>query len=238
MVMRTVLRGIPIFVLLVRGAMPVYAQEAAPAAQPPVRIEVTARASSAYVWRGFTIGDRAVLQPSVAVSRGGLTVSSWGNVWHASGVRTLSEHDLTVEYGRSFGRVVVSAGWVNYYFRGPAAGSHSNELYTRVDLGWHLKPSVAVYHDFQAASGTYVGLGVEQALGRLGPLHVTGAAVLGYNDRSWTETSGLSDAAVSLRADWQITPHVRLAPIVTGSRALKAAIGHSRVVWGLEARLR
>lgn len=230
--------SIAIFFLLVESSLPVYAQDAAPLQSPAVRVEASVTASSAYVWRGLTIGNRPVVQPGVSISAGGLSIASWGNVWHAAGMRTFSEHDLTVEYGRSIGPLAVSAGWTNYYFRDLAADSHSNELYARVGVERFLNPSVAVYHDFQIGSGTYVALGVEQALTAIGPFELSAAASLGYNDRNWAEVSGLSDVTASVRADWQLTPHLRVAPVVTGSRALKEAVGLSRVVWGIEAGLR
>jgi hypothetical protein len=70
-----------IFVLCVLDAKLVWADEP-PATAGPV-VEVGVAASSAHVWRGFTIGDRTAVQPGVPAGLGGLTVTSWGNLWHA-----------------------------------------------------------------------------------------------------------------------------------------------------------
>ncbi len=207
-------------------------------AEPTVRVEATIAAASAYVWRGMTVGNRPVVQPSLAVSAGGLTVTSWSNLWQPAEGRRLSEHDLTVSYERTAGAVTLEGGWTNYYFRDPATGRHTNELYARATWNRAVQPGVAVYGDLQEGSGVYVALELEREV-RMGRRWTAGAAAsVGYNHRYWTGISGVSDAALTLRADCQAAPHLRLAPVVTLSRSLDPAIGPSRVVWGLELVLR
>ena len=211
---------------------------AAQGAMPAVRVEAAVAASSAYVWRGLTLGSRPVVQPSLAISGGGLTVTSWSNLWQPAEGRRFSEHDLTVSYEVTAGAVTLEGGWTNYYFRDPATGRHSNELFARAAWSGPVEPAVELYGDFQEGSGIYVAFAVGREFRASRRWTAAASGSLGYNHRYWTESSGLSDLTLTLRADCQMTTHLRIAPVVTGSRSLARDTGPSRWVWGIELGLR
>lgn len=63
---------------------------------------LSSEAASQYVWRGTVLDDGPVVQPSLRVERGGLSLSAWGSV----SLRTseLREVDLDAGWSRTWGR--------------------------------------------------------------------------------------------------------------------------------------
>ena len=195
---------------------------------------------SAYVWRGFVIDDEPSLQPGAWVRVGPFTFSSFVNICLAdAGNHVVNEHDLTVEYARAAGRTAIAVGLVNYYFRDPETGRHSNEVYVRSSWAVPLAPSLTVAHDLQEGSGTYLSAAASHDWPVVRSNVTIGvSAALGYNHRQWTDRSGLSDANVGVKASWRPSRSaLTFAPFVSYSRSLDRDMVPSRVYGGLDLSL-
>lgn len=122
--------------------------------------------SSAYVWRGLTVVDGAVFQPSITISHeSGFSFNTWGNydiddVNDRSG--EFSEIDLTASYAfPTDGTFGAEIGYIEYLF--PNSGGFNDatsELY--VGLSWDVTaaPFVTVYYDFDQVEDFYVNFGI------------------------------------------------------------------------------
>jgi len=203
-----------------------------PASQPAVSVGASVAVVSAFVWRGWVLADGVCVQPSVWVEAGGLTLTSWVNVWPHNGGDAFTEHDLTLDYTRSVGRWELSAGYINYLFASNDVGRWSNEFYAGAAVPGPLNPSVRVYQDIHKGSGTYVSVGVshEVAMGAKG-LSLTPSAVLGYNSRQWVEGSGWSDLSVGVLIALPLGRHVDASASVNYSRSLNEVWFPSKT-WG------
>jgi hypothetical protein len=195
--------------------------ESQPAAAPAVTIGASAAVVSAYVWRGFVLIDEVSVQPSVWLKMGGLTLTSWVNVSPGVEGDAFTEHDFTLDYTRSVGRVALSAGYINYFFVSLDEDRFTNELYVGATVSGPLNPSLRVYQDVQQGSGTYVSFGVSQAvpLGSKGPT-ITPSAVLGYNNNQWVDGSGWSDLSVGATLAFPVNGHLDLSASANYSRSL------------------
>jgi len=189
--------------------------------------------TSAFVWRGFVLHDKACLQPDLWVTLGDLTVESWVNV--RSGVASdnhVNEHDLTVDYSHDVRRLTLSAGWTNYRFFGNESGQ-SNEFYAGVSADVFLQPGVQVYRSVGLGDGTYVSLSAahEWPMGK----RATGAAqaAVGYNNHLYIDASGFSDIAITLGLTLPIpSARAALQPTLTYSRSLMPELFPSRLFGG------
>lgn len=197
-------------------------------------------ANSAFVWRGFVLCDSLVVQPAAWVGWGPFTVTSWSNVARTGpNGRRWTEHDLTVDYTAVRGDYTVSAGWINYAFLDQQSNRFSNELYVGVSRAGPVEPSLRVFQDVHAGSGTYLVAGIAyshelQASG----VTLTSTLSVGYNHRLWIDASGLSDANVVFEASIPTPFHgLVVRPGVGYSRAFRLPGLSSRVYWGLVASL-
>jgi hypothetical protein len=200
--------------------------------EPVVRVTSETALVSAFLWRGWVVHDGFCAQPTNALHVGGLTVSSWFNL--ALDEPSITEHDLTVEYGRAIGRLTLTGGWIHYFFPVEETDRVTQEVYGAVAWDGPLAPALAVYHDFRVGRGTYLVLsaGHDLPLGhRPAALQVRGS--IGYNHRMWIAGSTFSDAAVTVRALLAARGHVTFSPALTYSRGLNPEFAHNRVVVGL-----
>ncbi len=199
-------RAVAVSLMLAASAgAPVHAQgRAEEARDAPKGMAVSVGAeflfSNTYVWRGFEPVHAPSLQPSLWVTVGDLTVSSWLNLstGRPNG-RMLTEHDLQVDYSVASGRFTWSAGWINYVFPDVRTGRYSNEFYGGVSWDGPVTPTVTVYQDVQEGAGTYVSAAVTRAI----DLSATGITLspslsVGYNRHQWIDVSVWSDAVLGL----------------------------------------
>lgn len=190
--------------------------------------------TTAYVWRGWILDTGRCLQPDVWVKMGDLTVTSWVNVHMMSGTSlSLTEHDLSVDYSHEAGRVTLSAGWINYATLGHQAGN-TNEFYGGLRLKTLFNPGVQVYHDVQLGNGTYVSLSANQGFPIVRRVGGTAQVSVGYNHHQYTEVSGWSDVAVTLKLNVEVpSARVTLQPTIAYSHSLLPDVFPSRVFGGL-----
>jgi hypothetical protein len=174
--------------------------------------------TSAYVWRGLVFGDYLNTQPSVSLTLGRITVTSWLNVnGETKDDMFVDEHDLTVEYAHEAGPANLTLAWTNYYFPKDAVGKHANEFSATVGFGGYLNPEFLVSHmTAEDTHGNYVQAGVshEYAVGGSRATLVP-TVTLGYNAHQWSEQRGFSALAVGVTGDIPTkVPHVVLRPFV------------------------
>lgn len=192
--------------------------------------------ASAYVWRGFVVVDDVTAQPNVWLKIGGITVASWMNVasTRPNGDH-LTEHDLSIDYTASRGKVSLSAGYVNYIFPDLDRDRVSHEVYAGISHASYFAPSIRVYHDFYVGTGTYISFGASHTYSLpWRDAALTPSVALGYNHHQWIDVSTFSDLALGLKAKVPTPlPRVSLAPFVMWSRSLAGAQFPSRLVYGI-----
>ncbi len=131
-----------------------------------VTVEYNFDFASAYVWRGLTVVDGAVFQPSITLGHdSGFSFNAWGT-WDIDDVNgndaEFTEIDLTVAYSLPLaGTMGVDVGLIEYLF--PNTGGTNNattELY--VGLSWDTvaAPFVTFYRDIDLVDDYYVSFGV------------------------------------------------------------------------------
>lgn len=138
-----------------------------------------------YQWRGLTMTNRLVVQPSlgVAVPAGTATISA-GMFASVDGGRydgvkeisenggagvDLAEYRLFAAASRAFGRATITVGATSYSFPN-SAGRRKNwntyEGYVHAEFDAPFRPSFAVWQDVKQIQGAYAEFGVSQEVGR------------------------------------------------------------------------
>jgi hypothetical protein len=141
-----------------------------------VSVGASAGAFSDYVWRGLTLTNQPVIQPSltvgVPVSGATITVGGWANIEpveyddpseisQGGGLAgpDLTEFDWWAEYARTSGIVKYAAGVLGYVFPNDAGFTedfNTIELYGRLGLDRPLSPLVAAWYDLDEVQGAYI----------------------------------------------------------------------------------
>jgi uncharacterized protein (TIGR02001 family) len=125
-------------------------------------IDLDTTFNSKYVWRGISLTNDPVFQPTVAVSWKGFTASFWGNMDLTDINNTqwqFNEIDLTLDYSWSWDIIDFSVGVIHYIF--PNIGlSATTEIYGSVGLDVFLSPTLTVYQDVDQFNGTYANLSI------------------------------------------------------------------------------
>jgi hypothetical protein len=209
------------------------AQSAAPS-EPAVSWGLEVAASSAYLWRGVTDIDGPSVQPSLWVTAGPLTVTSWvAGPDPGSGMR-LREHDLTVEYAREFGEVEVAAGWAHYFFRYTDTDRQSQEVFTRVSHDSVLQPSIEVAHDFVLGRGTAVVVGIEPVFRATDRVRLGASVETVYNRYQWIDDSLWTHVEGRASMAFDATRRLVVRPYAGWSRSLNLSVLPSRAHGGIE----
>lgn len=113
--------------------------------------------NSAYIWRGITLNDGLVVQPSLDVAAGNFGVNVWGNVDIDDYDNTLdqgefSEVDITLTYSVSAGPAGIKGGYIEYLFpetdKGGAPGTREVFLDLSTAPADNFTIGLAGYYDF------------------------------------------------------------------------------------------
>ena len=183
------------------------------AATPVMAASATATVdfNSAYVWRGITLNDGMVIQPSIDVAaENGLGINVWGNydIGDYDGnvdENAFSEIDLTVSYGITIGKLDLSAGAIHYTF--PAVNDANNdgigegflattELYVSagMPIAGGLSASADAYYDIDAIDGfSYATLGLSYAYDITDKLNLEAGGAIAYASDDFVEFAGTGD---------------------------------------------
>lgn len=125
---------------------------------------------SNYVWRGQTLSDDAVVQPTVGLSWKGFGANLWAN--YDTDTKTLNETDFTLNYAGSYGKVGYDAGYIYYGLEGI---DDTQELYLGLSYDIILAPYATFYYDFDEGDGGFLVLGIGHSF----PVHEKVAIDLG-----------------------------------------------------------
>lgn len=189
------------------GAMLAVAGSALAADPPSVGLDVPVL--SAYVWRGQTLSDRPVIQPSLTAAKSGFALNTWAN-FNLDGAYQgdFSEVDLTASYSKSVGAVALGGGVVQYLFPnqtlavedGEDVGYPSTaEVYVSAGLpDVPLAPVATVYYDVDEIDGFYGMLAVGHSFELADKVSLAASAALGAGDADYNAGYfGLDDAALN-----------------------------------------
>ena len=110
---------------------------------------------SNYVWRGQTLSEEAVLQPTVGISWKGLGVNLWAN--YDADSKQLNETDFTLNYAGSHGKFGYDAGYIYYGLDGL---EDTQELYLSLSYDVILAPTATLYYDFDEGDGGFLVLAI------------------------------------------------------------------------------
>jgi hypothetical protein len=171
---------------------------------------------SKYVWRGFTLMDDWVAQPTVTLSNKSLALSIWASYDLGD---ELTELDYTLSHGFKAGVLELEAGFVYYTFPNVEEGDDtSQELYVSATRPGQLPVNFAAYYDYDAGDGLYLEVGTEAPVSREREAGTVSAA-LGYNRHQWRENTGFSHALISYTHDLPMG-RATISPLLAFSAAL------------------
>ncbi|MBU0994600.1 MAG: MltA-interacting MipA family protein [Proteobacteria bacterium] len=171
-------------------------------------------ANSAYVWRGITFNDGAVLQPSLDVTKGGFGMNVWGNYDLDDYDDTLdngqfSEIDLTLSYGFAIKSVDMSVGYIEYLFpnASPALPAGREVFVTcGVEPIKGLSLGLAVYYEIDEVEDIYASISAAYGYSISEALSVEIGVSAGYvgKDYSVVGEAGMNDICASLSASYAV----------------------------------
>jgi len=141
--------------------LPAMAEEDMPSADLSVSV------LSDYIWRGQELSrDSIVVQPSMTIGYKGFSANVWGNLdtdpYVAAGNSPSSwnETDLTLSYGRDFGPLNISGGYIYYGLDG---ADDSQEVFLGLGLNTPLSPTLTVYREIDSYMHWYFLLGISHS---------------------------------------------------------------------------
>ena len=159
--------------------------------------------ASAYVWRGQTFNDGAVIQPSVDVAaENGLGFNVWGNYDlsdynNTVNSREFSEVDLTVSYGFTIGKIDVGIGAISYLFPAGAAETAEAYLSLGMDIIGGLSTAVTGYYDIDALEEfSYATLSLAYSYAINDKLGLELGGSIGYAGDKFAKNAGGADGGL------------------------------------------
>jgi hypothetical protein len=188
-----------------------------------VAVTVGTDINSAYVWRGATLNEGAVVQPWLDIDLPhGLKLNVWGNLdieedANARQAGEFSEVRLRGAYRFALGPLACDAGYIEYLF---PVGSATNtppvgtrELYAAGDLqlGGGLAAWAALYYDFDEAEALYANAGLRYGCSPLNRLNLALSAAVGYVGATAAGQTGPREYTVTLGAFYEAGDAVVLA---------------------------
>lgn len=211
-----------------------FAEEAA-----PVSASLDLPVLSAYVWRGQVLNNNTVIQPSLTVSKSGVSLNTWAN-YNAAGEYSgdnnekFSEMDLTASYSHSVGPASLGIGVAQYTFPNQTLavtdGSNTTteaypstyELYVSASLpDVPLAPTLTVYRDLDVIDGFYAMLGVGHSFALCDKASAALSASIGAGDEDYNkgyfgkEQAALNDIVVGLAIPIAVIDSLTIKPAVS-----------------------
>jgi len=171
----------------------------------PVSAGLDLSVLSSYVFRGQVLNDKAVVQPSLTVSKSGFALNTWANYnldgsYSGDNEHEFSELDLTASYSKRVGPVNLGVGVVQYTFPNQVltvsdettttqtAYPATREVYVSVGLpDVVLAPTLTVYRDFDTIAGFYATLALSQSFKVTEKASVVVSASVGAGDKDYNQ---------------------------------------------------
>jgi uncharacterized protein (TIGR02001 family) len=110
---------------------------------------------SNYVWRGQTLSDGIVAQPTAGLSWKGLGVNIWAN--YDEELESVTETDFTLNYAGNYEKLSYDVGVIYY---GLESIKDTTELYLGLSYDVILAPYATLYYDFDEGDGAFLVLGI------------------------------------------------------------------------------
>lgn len=232
----------------------VCAQDVVMVEQQPSDVSVNADVGlySAYVWRGQVLNDNMVVQPSVTVAKGPLSLNVWGN-WNATdnASQDTGEIDYTLAYTLPESiftdAVTVDVGAIFYTFPGNGNEAESTEeiFATSTFNNILLTPVVSVYYDVDQANGWYGNLAVSQGVEISDAMSAEVGGSIGYGTKNYnqyyfgnnTHNGAVNDYNIYVSTEYALTENLTLGALLQYS-ALDSGVNDSGkydandLVWG------
>ena len=139
---------------------------------------------SNYVWRGQKLSNSWVVQPSAAITYGVFGANLWANydsdskVDEGDGHGEVSETDITLSYTRSLDKWTFGTGYIYYAFSG---ANDTQEIYLSASYDTLLKPTLAVYYDFDEGNGAFVQASIGHSVEVMKGINLNLGAYASYN---------------------------------------------------------
>ena len=160
-------------------------------ASPAPEVDLGLDLYSKYVWRGFSLGDDPVVQPSASVTVGSTSLSAWASYDTGDGDEW-TELDYTIEHAFDAGDHDLTAGLTYYTFPNLEDGNTCQDVFLSCTGQQPFPFTLGAYYNYDPDHGMYFELSTERA-------HGDGAfsLALGYNKHYLRADSGFSHALVS-----------------------------------------
>jgi len=178
--------------------------------------------ASAYVWRGITFNDGAVLQENLDVSFPcGVGLNVWGNFDlddYDGAVESaeFSEIDLTASYAKEVGPVELGLGLIGYVF--PNGGEGTTEIYVSVggEIVSGLNCGVEAYYDFDIVEDFYAAASVayEREITGAFSAEIAASAGLAGEDMSAGQDAGFHEYQITLSGAYAISETLEAAAYI------------------------
>ena len=145
--------SLALFVAIIFLTASVYAEE------PKTSGYASVDLMSNYVWRGQKLSNSVVVQPSVGITYGVFGANIWANydsdskIDEGDGHGEFNETDVTFSYTRSMDKWTFGAGYIYYALNN---ANDTQELYLSAAYDILLKPTLAVYYDFDEGNGAFL----------------------------------------------------------------------------------
>ena len=203
-------------------AMLVFAVIAVPVSESSAAdVSMGVDVNSSYVWRGMTLNDGLVIQPSLMLEKNGFEAFLWGNVNISDYESTLetgefSEIDIDVSYGKELLGLGVRLGVVQYAYPNDGSVVSTNgaseaqpgtaEVYASLgcDVVWGLSVGLIAYYDFDEVKDGYGTLTVKyETIFDNNVALTTGASIgLAGRDTTLTGEDGFHEYEVFAKAGY------------------------------------
>jgi hypothetical protein len=180
---------------------------------------------SNYVWRGQKLSNSVVVQPSVGITYGGFGANLWANFdtdrneantsggGHGEGTET----DYTLNYSFAVNKFNLSAGYIYYALEGV---NDTEELYFSAGYDTILKPTLAVYYDFDEGNGAFIVASIGHSFEVAKGINWNLGASAGYNinnkvmgfDKDGDEFSNFYNAEFSTSLNIPVWKAISITP--------------------------
>lgn len=178
-------------------------------AEDGATVSLSADLASAYVFRGATFNDGAVLQPGIKVSGLPVTVGVWGNfdIEDYDGALNdsqFSEIDIYAAYALPFEAVSLSLGYCEYTYPGAEAEA-DKEAQLSISIPVILSPSLSINYgvDGGIEKSLYMEAGISHGFAPVAGVTTGLKASAGYLEPDEGE-SGFSHYTVTASAAYDI----------------------------------
>jgi uncharacterized protein (TIGR02001 family) len=161
--------------------------------------------ASAYVFRGMTVNKNPVLQPSLKLQSGGLTVGAWGNrALNAEENEIEQELDAFASFDIPFDALTLSLGYTEYMYP-DSDFDNDQEIMARISFAGLLNPSLSAFRGVGGGilDSSYYELGLKQEVFAQNDVSATLGGTLAWLDRE-TGEDGLSHFTVSAGVTYKV----------------------------------